>query len=90
MFPSSPTKEITPATIAEGKGSDLALAKAMKVKYKLENKKRGYAISNIKEKLVCIATQILADKVMKKSHADEVPVLVVALAKQCTEGVQFN
>ncbi len=45
------------ATIAEGKGNDLALAEAMKMKYKLEKKKRGYAISIIKDKGVCIATK---------------------------------
>ena len=27
---------------------------------------------------------------MRKCHADEVPVPMVALAKQCTEQVQFN
>ena len=27
---------------------------------------------------------------MRKCHADEVPAPVVALAAQCTEGVQFN
>jgi len=75
------------ATIAEGKGNDLALTEAMKVKYKLEKKKRGYAISNIKEKWVRVATQLLAGKVMRKCHTNEVPALVVALAKQRMEGV---
>jgi len=36
----------------------------MKKKYKLEKKKRGYAISNIKNKAVKVVTQILASKVM--------------------------
>jgi len=58
-------------TIA-GKGSDLALAEAIKAKYKLERKKRGYAISSIKDKGVHIANQLLAGKVMRKCHADEV------------------
>lgn len=72
------------------KGSDLALAESMKAKYKLEIKKRGYAISSIKDKGVHIATQLLASKVMRKCRVDEVPVPVVALAEQCAEGVQFN
>lgn len=42
-------------TIAR-KSSDLALAKAMKAKFKLEKKKRGYAIASIKDKGVRIAT----------------------------------
>jgi len=51
--------------ISEGKSSDLAIAEAMKKNYKLEKEKRGYAISNIKEKVVCMVTQILAEKVMR-------------------------
>lgn len=74
-------------TIAKGKGSDLALAKAMKTKYKLEKKKRGNTISSIKVKRVHIATQILAGKVMRKWCADEKLLPVVALAEQCAEGV---
>lgn len=78
-----------PATIAR-KGSDLALAEAMKAKYKLEKKKRGYVISNIKDKAVRVSNQLLDGKVMRKCHTDEVSVAVVALGEQCAEGVQFN
>lgn len=85
-----PYKGKDPVTISKGKGSDLVLAEVMKMKYKLEKEKRGYAISSIKDKAVHVATQILTCKVMRKCHANEVPVPVVALAKQCTEGVQFN
>ena len=58
----------------------------MKTKYKLEKKKRVYAISNIKDKAVCVATQILAGKVMQKCRVDEVSVPMIALAKQCMKG----
>jgi len=78
-----------PMAIA-GKSGCLALAEAMKKKYKLQKKKRGYAINNIKDKWVCVATQFLARKVIRKCRSDEVPVLVVVLAEQCIEGVQFN
>lgn len=60
-----PCKGKDPATIAR-KGSDLALVEAMTAKYKLEKKRRGYAISSIKEKGVRIATQLLASEVMRK------------------------
>ena len=73
-----------------GKSRDLALAEAMKKKYKLEKKKRSYTISRIKDKRVCVATQLIVGKVMRKFHEDEVPALVVVLAEQCVEGVQFN
>ena len=68
----------------------MALVEAMKKKYKLEKKKRGYIISSIPEKGVHAATQLLAEKVMRKCRGNEVPATVIALAKQCTEGVQFN
>lgn len=68
-------------TIA-GKGSDLALAEAMKVKYNLAKKKRGYVISIIKDKGVHVATQILGSKIMRKCCADEVLVLAVTLVEQ--------
>jgi len=70
-----------------GKSSDLALAETMEKKYKLKKKNMGCAIISIKDKWVRIATQLLAGKVMRKYHGDEVPAPVVALAKQCVEGV---
>ena len=79
-----PYKGKDPTGISEGKGSDLAITEAMKTKYKLEKKKRGYAISNIKDKAVRVATQVLVGKVMHKCCTDKVPAL------DCTEGVQFN
>ena len=65
----------------------MALTEAMKKKFKLEKKKRGYAISSINNRAVKVATQILVGKVMRKCRADEVTMLVVALAAQCAEGV---
>lgn len=62
----------------------------MKKKYKLAKKKRGYAISSISEKVVKVATQILASKVMHSCRENEVPTPVVALAEQCMEGVHLN
>lgn len=50
-----PCKGEDPAHILEGKSSDLAIAEAMKKKYKLENK-RGYTISSINNKVVKVAT----------------------------------
>ena len=85
-----PCKGEDPIDISEGKSSDFAIVEAMKKKYKLEKKKRDYTISSINNKAVKVVTQILASKVMRRCHANEVPTLVVALAEQCAEGVQFN
>ena len=68
----------------------MAIAKAIKKKYKLAKKKRGYARSNINDKAVRVATQILLGKVMRKCRVDEVPTPVVALVEQCAEGVKLN
>lgn len=84
-----PFKEHDPAAIV-GKSSDLALAEAMKTKYKLEKKKWGYAIASIKDKGLRGATQLLASDLMRKCHADEVLASVIALLEQCGEGVQLN
>lgn len=76
-----------PTNISEGKGGELDLAKVMKKKFKLEKKKWGYAISNINNPTVKVATQILQGKVIWKCRADEVPMPVIALVAQCVEGV---
>lgn len=82
-----PYKGKDPATISKGKGSDLGIAEAMKTKYKLEKKKRGYAISSIKDKAVHVATQILVGKVMRKFRANKVPMLVVTLVDKYVKWV---
>ena len=45
---------------------DLTMTEALKKKYKLEKKQRGYAIDSIPDKGDCVATQLLARKVMRK------------------------
>ena len=66
-----------PKNILDGKSDDLAIVEAMKKKFKMEKKKRGYAISSINNLLVKVVTLILAGKVTQKCHAHEVPTLVV-------------
>jgi len=78
-----------PVEIA-GKSRDLALVEAMKKKYMVEKKQRGYVISSIEDKGVRVATQLLVGKVMRKCHGNEVLAMVVALAEHCVEGVKFN
>jgi len=52
----------------------LAIVEAMKKKFKLEN----------------FVTKILAGKVMRKCHMDEVLMPMVSLVMQCRERVDFN
>jgi len=76
-----PCKGEDPVVISQGKSSDLAIAEAMKKKYKLEKKKRGYIISNINNKAIRVVTQILASEVIHKCSRDEVLAPVVAHAE---------
>jgi len=59
----------------------------MKENFKLVTKLHGYAISNICDPAVKVAMHILAGKMMRKFHADEVSTLVVTLADQRTKGI---
>jgi len=72
------------------KAGELVLTEAMKKKFILVKKLRGHVITSISNSAVKLATQIFTGKVMWKCCFDEVLVPVVALAAQCTEGVQFN
>lgn len=70
-----------------GRGGKLALVEAMKEKFNLVKKSRGYSISSISDPKVKVATKILAGKFMRKCCVEEVTAPVVALATQCAKGV---
>jgi len=70
--------------------SDVGLAEAVKVKYKLKKQKLGYEITSIKDRGVHVAAQLLASKLMRKCCADEVLASIIALTEKFAEGVQFN
>ena len=50
-----PCKGEDQMNISEGKSDDLTIMEAMKKKFKLKKKKRGYAISNINNPMVKVA-----------------------------------
>ena len=55
-----------------GKLGEQNLTNQMKDKFKLANKSHGYSISSITDPTIKVATQIMAGKIMRKFHADEV------------------
>ena len=63
-----------------GKTGEHDLVERMKDKFKLVKNLRGYSISSITDPTVKVAIHILAGKIMRKGHADEVPLPVVSLA----------
>jgi len=73
-----------------GKTSEHDLAERTKDKFKLVKTLRRYSITSIIDPAMKISIQILTSKVMQKCHSYEVLALVLSLATQCTEGVQFN
>ena len=72
------------------KTSERDLIEKMKDKFKLSKKLCSYSISSITDPAVKVATQIFAGNIMRKCRANEVSALVVSLAAQCAEGIQFN
>ena len=56
------------------------LTEAMKDKFKLYKKPRGYAITSIFDLAVKVVMQILVGNVMRRCHVDEVSAPVIALA----------
>lgn len=78
---------LNPAKEFGGKTSERDIEEKMKDKFKLMKKLHGYSITSITDPTVKIATQILASKIMRKCHADEVTMPVISLAALCVEGM---
>lgn len=66
------------------------LVKRIKEKFKFVKKMCNYLISSIANPKDKVATQILAGKIIRKCHGDELLTLVVSLVAHCMDGIQFN
>jgi hypothetical protein len=62
----------------------------MKEKFDTFRGKRGLDVKNINDKNVRFVTQVLACKLLRKCHKDEVSTAVIAATEKCMEGVQMN
>jgi hypothetical protein len=58
----------------------------MKKKYGTDKGTRGIIIKRINDAATQLSTKILACKLLRKCHREEVPAGVVAVASQCAEG----
>jgi len=72
-----------------GKTKERKLVNQMKSEFGLVDKSHRYLIHSIIEKVLQFAAQILACKIIRKCHADEVPTQVISLAAQCAKGLQY-
>jgi hypothetical protein len=73
--------------ILDNKSKEKALAKEMKKKYGTARGKMGIIIKRINNAATQLGANILAYKLLRKCHKDEVLTGVIAVATQCTEGI---
>jgi hypothetical protein len=81
-----PSRGMDHALIMDNKSKEKALAEEMKKKYATAKGTRGIIIKWIKNAATQLGAKILACKFLIKCHKDEVPVGVIPVAAQCTEG----
>jgi hypothetical protein len=70
----------------DDKTKEKSLTEEMKKKYDTERGSCGIIIKIISDTTKKMATQIMACKLLRKCHKEEVPVGVVAAATQCAHG----
>jgi hypothetical protein len=75
-----------PTLILDDKSKEKALAEEMKNKYGTSRGTRGIIIKWINKEMTQLGAKILAYKLLRKCHKDEVPAKVITVAAQCTEG----
>jgi hypothetical protein len=74
----------------DDKTKEKALAEEMKKKYGTDRGTRGIIIKRINDTATQLGTKILACKLLRKCHREEVPAGVVAVAAQCAEGTSMS
>jgi hypothetical protein len=75
-----------PALILDDKSKEKSLAEEMKKKYGTNRGIRGITIKRINDAATQLGEKILACKMLRKCHKDEVSKGVIAAATQCAEG----
>jgi hypothetical protein len=62
----------------------------MKEKYGMHRGECGLDIASINDDIVIFVMQVLACKLLRKCHRDQVPTGVIAATEKCAAGVQMN
>ena len=75
-----------PAQFLDNKTKEKALVEDMKKKYCTDRGMRGIIIKRINDVATQMVTKILACKLLRKYHREEVSVGVIAVVAQCAEG----
>jgi hypothetical protein len=85
-----PSRGEEPTQFMDEKTKEKALAREMKKKYGTERGSRGFIIKRISDIEKRMAKKIMACKLLRKCHREEVHVGVVANVAQCAEGTTLS
>jgi hypothetical protein len=81
-----PTRGMDLALILDDKSKEKTLAEEMNNKYGTDRGTRGIIIKWINNVMTQLGAKILACKLLRKCHKDEVPARVIVVASQRAEG----
>jgi hypothetical protein len=74
-----------------GKTTHRALATKIKETYgDVEKGTRGYKVASIQRGTMCLACQLITDKLVRKNRPTQVTGFLVDLTGKCAEGLQMN
>jgi hypothetical protein len=79
-----------PMQFLDDKTKEKSLVEEMKNKYDVDRGMRGIIIKRINDVAIQMATKILACKLLRKFHREEVPTGVVTVVAQCVEGTTVS
>jgi hypothetical protein len=79
-----------PLPLFTNKYKEKSLAEKMKDKYDTHRGARGLDISSIKDDIFRFAMYVMACKLLRKCHKDQVPKSAIETTEKCIAGVQMN
>jgi hypothetical protein len=85
-----PSWGMDPVLTLDDKSKEKELAEKMKKKYGIARGTRGIIIKWIKNAVTQLGKNILACKLLRKCHKDEVPSGVIVVVAQCKEGTSVS
>jgi hypothetical protein len=85
-----PSQGMDPAQFLDDNTKEKSLAEDMKNKYDTDRGMRGIIIKRINDVATQMVTKILACKLLRKCHREEVLAGVVRFKTQCTEGTTIS
>jgi hypothetical protein len=81
-----PSRGMDPTQFLDEKTKEKALAEEMKNKYGTDRGTQGIILKRINDVTTQMGGKILACKLLRKCHREEVPTRVVAVVAQCAKG----